>query len=373
MTITGKDIADILEIWAPRILAESWDNPGLSVGDLDRKVTGIITTLDVTEGCIERAIEMGSNFIISHHPLIFKGLKSIDERTSLGRCMSKLIRNHISVYSVHTNLDIAEGGLNDMVAQNIGLTDIKGLVLKGKQNFFKVVCYVPVEYADSVRKALGIKGAGQIGDYSSCSFSVEGTGRFMPLEGSNPFIGETNKLEEVAEERIEVLVEREKLGPVLKEMLQVHPYEEPAYEVYPLEAPSRKNYLGRWGKLSKALDAEEFIKSLQQQFPQSRLRFAGKTDKKVEVVALCTGAGASFAKEALAVSADVYITGDVKYHEAQFAVEQGLLLVDAGHFGTEAIVAEGIKSYLEFYGKKNGVLLPPVLAFIEQEDFFTYL
>ena len=364
--ITVQQVITLMEQLAPRSYAESWDNVGLMVGDRNVVVTGVVTTLDVTEETVEYAIEQNCNLIVSHHPLIFKGLKQISCDTAHGRTINKLIQHKIAVYSAHTNLDIAPGGLNDMLAKQLGLIDIKGFIKTGEEALYKVTTFVPESSADAVRLAMGDAGAGRIGNYEHCSFSIHGEGRFVGNEDSHPVIGAAGALTVVPEVQVNAIVDGTHLSKVVAAMKAAHPYEEVAYEVLNIVEPtSSTQYLGRVGRLPNALNLDSFREWVQEALPDANIRFAGIVPKAIQSIALCSGAGAEFIKAAARLHVDAYITGDVKYHEAQMAKELGLLVVDAGHFGTESIVAHGLRDYLISAG-----LAVPVKAFTEQNDFF---
>ena len=351
---TVQQVITLMEQLAPRSYAESWDNVGLMVGDRNAMVTGVLTTLDVTEETISYAIEHDCNLIVSHHPLIFKGLKQLSCDTTQGRMIHKLIQHKIAVYSAHTNLDIAPGGLNDMLAERLGLIDVKGFIKTGEDALYKITTFVPENAADAVRHAMGSAGAGKIGNYEHCSFSIHGEGRFIGNEDSNPVIGEAGALTVAAEVQVNAVVDGTHLSQVVEAMKEAHPYEEVAYEVVSLAEPKCSiQYL------------DTFREWVQEALPEANIRFAGVAPQEIQSIALCSGAGAEFIKDAARIHVDAYITGDVKYHDAQLAKELGLLVVDAGHFGTESIVSEGLCDYL--LSKKLPV---PVKAFIEQNDFF---
>lgn len=363
---TVQQVITLMEQLAPRSYAESWDNVGLMVGDRNAIVTGVLTTLDVTAEAISYAIEHDCNLIVSHHPLIFKGLKQLSCDTAQGRMINQLIQHNIAVYSAHTNLDIAPGGLNDMLAERLGLIDIKGFIKTGEDTLYKITTFVPENAADAVRIAMGNAGAGRIGNYEYCSFSAHGEGRFVGNDNSHPVIGEAGAMTVVPEVQINALVDGMHLQGVIKTMKDVHPYEEAAYEVLSLVEPKEATqYLGRIGRLPNALDLDTFREWVQEALPEANIRFAGIAPKEIQSIALCSGAGAEFIKDAARLHVDAYVTGDVKYHDAQLAKELGLLVVDAGHFGTESIVASGLCDYL--LSKDISV---PVKAFTEQNDFF---
>lgn len=363
---TVQQVITLMEQLAPRSYAESWDNVGLMVGDRNAIITGVLTTLDVTEEAISYAIEHDCNLIVSHHPLIFKGLKQLSCDTAQGRMINQLIQHNIAVYSAHTNLDIAPGGLNDMLAERLGLIDIKGFIKTGEDTLYKITTFVPESSADAVRHAMGTAGAGKIGNYEHCSFSLYGEGRFIGNEESHPVVGEVGTLTVAPEAQVNAIVDGAHLRQVIESMKAAHPYEEVAYEVVSLVEPTASTqYLGRVGRLPNALNLDTFREWVQEALPEANIRFAGVAPKEIQSIALCSGAGAEFIKDAVRLHVDAYVTGDVKYHDAQLAKELGLLVVDAGHFGTESIVASGLRDYL-----LSKELAVPVKAFTEQNDFF---
>ena len=344
MMVTAKQIIESMEQWAPLHYAESWDNVGLMVGSKQRNIFKIITTLDITPEVVEYAIAEQAQMIISHHPFIFKGLKSLNLDSPQGTLIERLIKNDIVVYSAHTNLDITQGGLNDMLANRLGLIHVKGFVPTGQDVLYKITTFVPTDAADVVREAMANAGAGRIGNYEACSFSFAGEGRFKGNDESNPVIGEVGSMTMVPEIAVNVIVDDCHKQAVIDAMKLVHPYEEVAYEVVNLQEPNIGRTLGRIGELPETMDFESFREYLQESLPYANLRFGGLKKDNIKTVALCSGGGAEFIRNA--VMADAYITGDVKYHDAQLAKELGLLVVDAGHFGTEEIVADGIRDYL---------------------------
>lgn len=365
--VTMKDIAGAIERYAPVSLQESWDNCGLQVGSMSGTVSRVLTALDVTAEVVAEAIEKQVQCIVSHHPMIFKGVKSINLGTMQGKMIGDLLQHGIHVYSAHTNLDVARGGLNDEVANRLGLQTIKGLVETGREATYKVAVYVPASHSEQVRQAMGDAGAGHIGAYSHCSFSVTGEGRFLPLEGTNPYIGHVGTVETVQEERIETVVPKKLLGKVLAAMEAAHPYEEIAYAVVVLENAYEAQYIGRIGNLSQPLLIQELKEVLQSVFPHSQLRWGGAKVEHIQRIALCTGSGAEFIKAAAKQYADLYITGDVKYHDMQLAKELGILVVDAGHYGTEYMSQTILKRYLAEAFTEEEV---EVIESEVQKDFF---
>ena len=368
--VTIKHVIDAFEKRVPLSLAESWDNPGLQLGNPNQEVTGIVTTLDVTKDALHTAIRKGANLIIAHHPIFFKGLKRIDESTSAGELIAELIRHRIAVYSAHTNYDVVQGGTNDLVATKLNLQDVEGLVETGVTEHVKIAVYAPIEASEAIRKSLASVGAGKIGSYEGCSFSSSGTGRFLPLVGASPFVGEVGKPEEVMEEKIESVIETSKVCEAISAIKKVHPYEEPAIEVYPLVLPKETHSIGRIGLLPRALLEKEFLQLVQTLFGKSPVRFGGAHKGSIRKIALCTGSGAEFLEAAKAMGADAYLTGDVKYHDMQRAKDLDLLVADAGHFATEELAAEGLAALVEELLDDMNVENTRVFRNEKQQDFF---
>lgn len=346
MGVAIKKVMAAMEAWAPRDLAESWDNVGLLVGNPNEITEGVLTALDVTEENVRYAIEHQIGLIVAHHPLIFKPLKSLTAGTLQTDLLALLQRHRIAVYAAHTNLDIAAGGVNDNLAALLGLQNVRGLAKTGLAPAYKLAVYVPGTHADVVRKALGDAGAGFVGRYSHCSFAVTGEGRFRPEAGTNPYIGTVGNDELVREERIETIVPQDLLQPVLNAMLAVHPYEEVAYDVYPLHNGGQAHWLGRIGELPQALTLPQALAHIRRALAIPVLRYAGERADKVRTIAFCSGAGMEFWRDALNKGADLYLTGDVKYHEVQEAVAAGLIIADGHHYYTEQHIATAIATYL---------------------------
>ena len=353
MSVKCQVIMDAMEQIAPRYLAESWDNVGLLVGSPAQTVHKVLVCLDVTETVVQKAIEDGVDMIIAHHPLIFKPLKNLRTDLPQGRLLAKIIQHNLIVFAAHTNLDIADGGVNDVLADLLGLEEVAALSTTYQENLIKLVVYVPTTHAELVQAAIGKAGAGHIGNYSHCSFKVEGKGSFLPLDGTNPFIGQAGKLETVDEVRIETILPEKLVRRVVKAMLAVHPYEEVAYDLYPLKNIGKTQGLGRIGKLKKSMIIEDFARQVKQVLPTAQVRLVKSGEKLVKKVALCSGSGAEFIIKAAYAGADVLVTGDVKYHEAQKAQECGIHVIDAGHFGTEMPVAKKLAEKLTTANEKE--------------------
>lgn len=356
MSAIVKDIMNWMEEIAPASLAEGWDQTGLAVGNPEQKVGKILVALDVIEPVIDEAILMGADMIVTHHPmLLFQKITDIRRDNPLGNRIYKLIQNDISAFSAHTNLDIAEGGTNDILAELAGLQNVTYLEETNAQTLHKIVTYVPAEFADKVRDAMCQAGAGHIGGYSHCTFGAKGEGTFLPLDGAEPFVGSVGELARVAEVRLESIVPAEKTNAVVTAIRAVHPYEEMAYDIYPVVQKGKREGIGRVGALNKPVEFQAFAEELRQKLGLQHIRLVGRADKMVQRVALCTGSGASFIDDAKRAGADVYLTADIKYHEAQGAIESDLCIVDVTHYASEVLAVPVLRDYLEKRAKESGL------------------
>lgn len=354
MRVQVGDIVAAMDAWADPAWAESWDNVGLLCGDPEHLVTGVVTALDVTREAVEAAAASGAQMIVAHHPLLFRPLSSLAQGTRVTDTLALAQRYGVAVFAAHTNLDIAPGGVNDMLASRLQLTRLRGLHMTQRETLYKLAVYVPGTHADRIRSVLGAEDAGHIGKYSHCSFSVSGEGRFLPEENTHPYIGTAGQTETVAEERIETVVTGRRLDKTIAAMMAAHPYEEPAYDIYPLARPGRAVTLGKVGEWETPCTGTEALQRVKERLGIPVLRYAGDTQRTVRTVALCSGSGMEFYREALAAGADLYVTGDVRYHDAQDAEAEGLLVADGHHFHTEQMIAEGIADYLRDCAQRNG-------------------
>lgn len=344
--MTGKDVIHQFEKWSPKHLAYDWDNVGLQVGSLNRPVKNIMVTLDVLESVVDEAIEKNIDLIIAHHPLLFVKLNQINMDTPKGKVIQKLIKHDITVYAAHTNLDVAAGGVNDVMAEAIGLKNAVPLVPHSKDELVKLVVFVPEDHAEALRASISQAGAGHIGNYSHCTYQVSGQGTFQPEEGTNPYLGEKGKLEVVDEKRIETIVPQSKITQVLAAMSESHPYEEVAYDVYPLLNEGETLGVGRVGSLDASISLGELCDHIKNHYQVPSLRYTGDPSRKVKKVALLGGSGEKYIHAAKKSGADVYITGDMTFHMAQDADEMGLSLIDPGHH-VEKLIVPRVKEYLE--------------------------
>ncbi len=342
-----KDIISIIEKHFPLFLAEEWDNSGLQVGNLDNEVKHVVIALDIDQTIVEKALEAKAELIITHHPMFFKGIKTINYGNSQGRLIKSLIANDITVYSAHTNLDAGENGLNQLLAARLGLENIEPLYLGKQDKLIKLVVYIPVTHVEMVRQAINEAGSGNIGNYSDCSFRSLGTGTFRPGAGTNPFIGKSGQLEEVEEYRLETVVYQSRLGQVLKAMQAAHPYEEVAYDLYALQNEGKNHSMGRIGVLADEMSLQDFAYLVKSKLNIDKLRVVGDLAGPVKRVAVISGSGASLMDKAVKQKVDVLVTGDLKYHEARDAEDLGLAIIDAGHQGTEEIMVNWMAEWLE--------------------------
>jgi len=333
-----KSICELIEEVAPLSLQESYDNAGLLVGDSQMEINSILISIDITEEVLEEAVRKNCNLIVSHHPLIFTGLKRLTGQNEVQRCVVKAIQHKIAIYSAHTNLDNVLTGVSGKMAAKIGLKNIQ--ILQPKQNvLLKLVTYVPQLYSYGIRQALFEAGAGQIGNYDSCSFNAEGTGTFRANENARPFVGNIDELHSEPEVRIEVVLPDYLKYKVLEAMLRVHPYEEPAYDFIPLQNTWNQVGAGVVGELEEPEEEVKFLTRIKAIFNIPTIRHTTLLGKKIKRVALCGGSGSEFLTDAIKVKADVYISGDFKYHEF-FNAEKRILIADIGHYESEQFTKE---------------------------------
>jgi dinuclear metal center YbgI/SA1388 family protein len=347
-----RTIINLIEGVAPTHLAESWDNVGLQIGNLDGEVHKVMVCLEVTDAVIVEAIEKKVDMIITHHPLIFKAIKSICASDPIGKMLHKLIRNDIILYCAHTNLDTAIGGTNDVVAQALNLEGVTFLRKTYQETFYKLVVFVPETHIEVVRVSICEAGGGHVGDYSHCTYQTMGTGTFMPLEGSNPYIGKKNELEKVEEYRLETIVSHKNLKEVLQKMKEAHPYEEVAYDVFALSNNIESFGMGRIGMLKESIKLSLLCDELKLKLGLDHVKVAGDVNRWVQKIALCTGSGAEFIYDAYKAGCGCFITGDVKYHDAQYAIQLGIAVIDAGHFETENFACKIIAQSLQEMAKQ---------------------
>lgn len=333
-----KEVISALEMFAPLPLQDGFDNAGLQIGLTDAEATGALLCLDVTEAVVDEAITLGYNLIVSHHPLLFKGYKSLTGKDYVERCIMKAVKNDIVIFSMHTNLDNAMGGVNYKIADKIGLKNVQ--ILDAKEDcLLKLVTFVPENQAEKVRQALFEAGCGNIGNYDACSYNVNGKGTFRAGEGTHPYCGKVGELHEEAEVRIETILPAFRKSAVVKALLAVHPYEEPAYDLYPLRNNWSQTGAGIIGELDEPETETDFLKRIKQTFEVGCVKHSRMKGRLIRSVALCGGAGAFLLPKAVGCHADVFITGEVKYHD-YFSYEDDILIAEIGHYESEQYTKE---------------------------------
>lgn len=348
-----QQIANFFDGWAPKFIQWERDNTGLLVGKSQQEVTGVLLCLDVTSDALERAQKLKCNLVISHHPLIFFPMKKITPETDrTSDLIFKLIKNDTSLLSYHTNLDFTSDGVNHQTAKKLKISNLsflKPIIDKS----LKLVTFVPKKDIESVSKAIFGAGGGAIGEYSNCSFISEGMGSFTGSDNSNPTIGEKQKFEKVEELRLEVLINEGNLRKVIKALLESHPYEEPAYDIYPLKSVETLYGQGVTGYLENEMEEGLFLKHISECLNSDALRHSKFTGKKIKKVAVFGGSASEHLEDAINAGCDAFITADVRYHTFQDA-ENRILLVDAGHFETEAPVLQEMKNRLDQFFAQSG-------------------
>ena len=336
--MTVDELVSYLDSILKPYYKESYDNVGLIVGNRSNTVKGVLTTTDITNNTIDEAIQHNLNVIVSHHPLIFNGIKSVTTSGATGNMIIKLITNGISVYTAHTNLDNLDFGVNARLAERLGLRQCS-ILHPVDQELRKLVVYVPTLQASMVREALYDAGAGHIGNYDRCSYNLEGTGTFRPLENSNPYCGEVNTDHEEPESRVEVIYEKRIEQKLIKQLKQHHPYEEPAYDCIPLCNPLHNVGAGMVGTLDKPQETTEFLKKVKETLGIPTIRCSELCRSTIQRVAICGGSGTFLIGDAIQSKADIYLTADIKYHDFQ-NVENKMILADIGHFESEQFAKE---------------------------------
>lgn len=357
MTTTIGDIVRFMHDLAPPGLAEDWDNPGLHVGAADWPVRKIWTALDPLPEIVEKACQNQIDLLITHHPLIFKPLTAIDASTAIGKIIEQALTHRLGIFSAHTNLDVAKDGINDILAERIGMRDVRPLRPNKSAEYCKIAIFVPKEYERRFLNALFETHAGKIGDYSCCSFRYPGKGTFKPSAASTPFIGETEKVNEVEEIRMEAMVSRRHIPQVLEHLKRNHPYETMAYDIYPLEVIGQDVGLGRIGNLETSMRLHDFALDIKEKLGLSFLKIAGSPDLRIDRAAICSGSGSSMLKDFYASGAHVFISGDIGYHNALDVKSRGLAVIDIGHFESEHIIVDVLTERLNrFLSQKRSAV-----------------
>ena len=364
-----RDVARAMAEIAPAHLAESWDNVGLQVGDGRWIVRRVRVALDPLPEVVEQACDDGVDMLVTHHPLIFRPLKSLDFSTPAGRIVRMALEHRLAVFSAHTNLDSARGGINDYLCGVLGLKNTRPLAPAQEQARCKVVVFVPTKHQARVLDTLCSSGAGRIGAYDCCSFRCEGRGAFRPGPDADPYLGERGEATEMDEVRIEAVVAQRDVERILKALNSVHPYETPACDVYRLEPAGSDVGLGRVGELETPEPLESFASRAKSALGLSSVAIVGEASMAVETAAVCSGSGSGLMKEFFASGADVYISGDLHYHDARDAETRKKGLMDIGHFGSERVVADFLVDSLGAAMEKMGLDVVVDACRMERDPF----
>lgn len=343
--MTCREVFKYLEEWAPKEIAWQNDNVGLQVGHTNKKVKNILISLELTEEVLKYAVKKNCNLIITHHPLIFHQIKNLNlNANSNSKLIEQLIKHEITLYSAHTNLDFAKNGVSFQLAKVLGLKNIS--FLKNlESNQFKLIVFVPEKDLEKVAAAIFNAGGGIIGEYSNCSYRSKGEGTFKGSEVSNPAVGIKGVYEKVSEVKLEVLVDFWKINEVIKSMLLAHPYEEPAYDIYPLKNKNVNFGVGAIGNFEKLLTASELMNLVSKKLGNKQIKFVQGASRKIRKVAVCGGSGSDLLEEAINKNADALITADIKYHTFHTAFKK-IWLIDAGHYETEKPILDILQKKL---------------------------
>jgi dinuclear metal center YbgI/SA1388 family protein len=347
-----------LESLAPLAYQEDYDNAGLIVGNPDMEVNHALISLDCTEAVVDEAIANSCQVIVSHHPIVFRGLKKFNGKTYVERVVEKAIRNDIAIYAIHTNLDNMMAGVNKKICDTIGLKNCR--ILAPKHNLLKkLVTYVPLSNAEEVRDALFDAGAGNIGNYSDCSFNAEGSGTFKGNDQTNPYVGEPGKRHTENEVRVETIYPAVLESKILMALVLAHPYEEVAYDLYQLTNSNQQVGSGMIAELEIAMPEEEFLVHLKEKMRVHVIRHTAFTGRPIKKVAVCGGSGSFLLKQAIGAGADIFITADFKYHEF-FDAEGKLVIADIGHFESEQFTQQLLQEVIKNKFPSFNVLLTEV-------------
>lgn len=339
-----EEVLKYLDEIAPFKLQEEYDNSGLQIGDMKSEVSSALLALDCTEEVLDEAIKLSSNLLIVHHPLLFKGVKSVGNTSELDRIIRKAIKNDIAIIAIHTNLDNVIHGVNKKIADVLQLDKVK--ILSSKTNTLrKLSFYCPKSETEKVKKAIFKAGAGNVGNYSECSFTSEGVGSFKPNSDSNPVYGEKNKLELIEEDRIEVLLPSYLESKVVSALIHSHPYEEVAYDIFPILNQNKEVGSGMIGMLDEETDFNDFLNQVKKKFKANGIRYTKPHKEKVKKIGLCGGSGSFLLKDAINQNADVFISADFKYHQF-FEAEGKIVILDIGHYETEQYTPELLQELL---------------------------
>lgn len=361
-----KEITAFLEQYAPLSAQESYDNCGLIIGNKESEISAALICLDCTEEIIEEAISKGCNLVISHHPILFTSIKKLNGNNYIERTLLKAIENKIAIYAIHTNLDNQLNGVNYEIAKRLNLKDLS-ILLPKSEKLTKLSVFIPETHAEIVTTKLFEAGAGHIGNYSNCSFQSKGIGSFKPSDQSNPFIGEKNKTALVEEVKLEIIVKNHQLQQVIRTLKDVHPYEEVAYDIIPIKNTDQTEGSGMIGYLNEPMDETSFLQLLKTTFNCGIIRHTQLLNKPIKKIAFCGGSGSFLLNNAKAVNADIFVTGDYKYHDF-FDAENEILIADIGHFESEQYTTNLLadiltKNFPTFVFEITGIKTNPINYF----------
>jgi len=374
MSIRVVDIIRIMETIAPVSLAEEWDNVGLQVGQKDWPVRTVWIALDPLPDVVAAACKKDVDLLITHHPLLFQPLRSIDFSSPVGSIINLAARHRIAIFAAHTNFDNAAGGINDVLARRIDLKNLKVLGGSGEPENYKLVVYVPVEYEQKVLDAIFETEAGQTGAYTCCSFRNNGKGTFKPGSSAKPFIGKPNEISQINEVRIETVVPRNDLKSVIERIRENHPYETMAYDVYPLlsfesRSTEERSGLGRVGELAEKKELTSFALYIKEKLGLKSVKVVGKPNLSVYKAAVCAGSGSSLMNDFFSSGAQVFISGDLRYHDARAVEAANLGLIDIGHFASEHLIVDVLAERLNKILSETGVDVGVEACRLENDPF----
>ncbi len=362
MSATLQDIVNLLESRYPSAWAVTGDRVGLEVGHPGQQVEAILVALEVTPAVVVEASQRGAQLLLTHHPLLYRPLEEVREDRPGGRLLAALLRARLAMVSCHTNLDIAPDGLNDYLAQKLELAGVEVLTPTTRDPWYKLVVFVPMGYEDRVRQALGDAGLGVIGRYSHCSFASPGQGTYRPLPGAQPFRGETGQLSRAEESRLEILAPESLLPAALTRLKETHPYEEVAYDLYPVRHPGIPLGLGRIGDWPEPRPFSQVIAALKEIFGVETVQVWGRPPQQVQRLALCSGSGGDLLADALSRGAHIYLTGEVRHHQIQPEPPEDFAVVAVGHFASEVVFMEPWARQLRELFQEAGLGLDVMVA-----------
>ncbi|MBW1840973.1 MAG: Nif3-like dinuclear metal center hexameric protein [Deltaproteobacteria bacterium] len=369
MVATVADIIDVLETLAPSDLAEEWDNVGLQVGDGRWPVRTVWVALDPDFAVVKDACENNVDLLITHHPLIFKALHAVDFNSPIGEIIQLASRHRMALFSAHTNLDSVTDGINDILASRIGLKNLRPLGDISEPEKYKLVVFAPVEHEQKVLNSLLETEAGKIASYSCCSFRSKGKGTFRPDPSSKPIYGKIGEISQVDEIRIETVIPKTALKRIVAHLCEHHPYETMAYDVYPLLSSEAVQGIGRVGELDEKTTLKSFALAIKETLGLEFVSIAGKPDLVVQKAAVCSGSGASLMDRFFSSGAQVYISGDLRYHDARAVESTGLGIIDIGHFASEHLIVEVLSKRLATSLTENGIHVKVEAYGLEKDPF----